>query len=216
MANARQFLAERTASWAKADLLPIPAPFVKYDYIVSDGYACMLIPHTHSGSTTYNIKCTYRPLRGFNIVGKNIFQGAVGDRNWIGGFYGAALYIGTSGDVSSIPFWEEGKFDIELDRVGSRFILKIQSIKFVDTIISGGASAAKMGIFTQTNGSSIISGRSPKNVAIERFAYIDGNYSCDFYPVKNEDTGVPGMYDIVNGDFITNASSGSLTVGNYA
>ena len=78
--------------------------------------------------------------------------------------------------------------------------------------VGGTVSAAYMGIFTQTNGSSPISGRAPVNYGVSYFEYHDGTtYEAKLYPAINEDTGVVGMYDITNGQFLQNASTGSFS-----
>lgn len=193
----------------------LPAPYKRVGRIYSDGNACLVIPHTHTNSTKISVRIIFS-RRGASGGGKNLFQGAVSDRNWMGGFYAVSgnvpgFYIGDQALIYGVGVFADRDYDFAYTRDGNTVTIR-DGEREGSMYVGGRVSAAHMGIFTQTNGSSHISGRAPVNYGISYFEYHDGTtYEAKLYPAVNEDTGVVGMYDIINAQFLQNVSNGSFS-----
>jgi len=192
----------------------LPAPYKRVSRIYSDGNACLVIPHTHTNSTKISARIVFRRT-GESASGKNLFQGAVSDRNWMGGFYSSGrnvpcFYMGDQAVLYGVGVFADRDYDFAYTRDGNTVTI-LDGEREGSLYVGGNVSAARMGIFTQTNGSSPISGRAPVNYGISYFEYHDGTtYEAKLYPAINEDTGVVGMYDITNSQFLQNASTGTF------
>ena len=204
--------ASRIGAWAKSGGgSRLPYPYEEHKYLYSDGSAYTIIPHTHVNAQNIEIKTSILALDEYVIGGKNIFQGAVSDRSWMGGFYGnnsttSGFYCANIAGGHNLNFNISRSWSVQIVRNGGICVLKRNDIEETLTLTSN-MTLAQMGLFTQTNGSIATTGRAPKNVCLGEFIYKDGtSYSADLVPCKNILTNECGFYDLYNSYFLGNAN----------